>query len=409
MVNPTSGMSPAAQRAWQTYTDALEWIREFIYSREFSDRDVVRRQANQFLMQMQAASYQWVMAPRVDYPRFYRNLYEPMVWNFGFPSPDYGYRWAFVDGSQTYRIQGKRGHYSFFDIQVQPLFGSLPDEEFVKLPTSFYSLDQMDVDADGRFEIIASPDPHDGNWIKLDPKQDRIALFVRECFSDWASARPSFLRIERLDTQQPGNLLFSEAAFVKRLEHAARFVKFIVKNWVGYAFDMSFANQERIVNRFATQNVPANSGVNSSATYHNMVFDIGAHEALIIESDVPTSQYWSFAISDRYTQVVDFMYHQSSLNGHQAHIDSDGKFRAVLSQMDPGIANWLDPVDTASLGLMQFRQFFQNKAVGIPKVTSVEITEVDRLLPKDTPRVSPEQRHQQLAKRATDLLSLYSY
>lgn len=408
MQETPDNMSPAVKVVWQNYLDTLEWVRGFIYSREFSDQEVVRRQANQFLMQMQAASYQWIMAPRVEYPRFYRNIYEPMVWSFGFPSPDYGYRWAFVDGSQSYRIRGQCGDYNFLDIQLQPLFGSLPDEEFVKLPTSFYPLDKMQVDADGSFEIIASPNPHDGNWIKLDPAQDRMALFVRECFTDWGRARPSQLRIEPLaPAAKP--MLWSEDHFIKRVEHAARFVKFIVKNWVSFAFDMSFANQNRQPNVFATQNVPGNSGVNSAAVYHNMVFQLQPDEALIIESDVPSSQYWSFSLSDRYTQLADFTYHQSSLNNDQAHIDSDGKFRAVLSVQDPGIANWIDPVDTASLGLMQFRQFFQQQAVGLPVVTKVAISEVADHLPSDTPRVSPEQRARQLHERSWQVLSLYSY
>jgi hypothetical protein len=62
-------MSPAVERAWRNYLDALEWARRFIFTRELSDHDRVRRAANQFLMQVQAVTYYWVMAPRVDYPR----------------------------------------------------------------------------------------------------------------------------------------------------------------------------------------------------------------------------------------------------------------------------------------------------------------------------------------------------
>ncbi len=402
-------MTPAAKAAWGSYLEALEWIREFIFTREFADRPLVKEQGNQFLMQMQAAAYQWIIAPRVDYPRFYRSIYEPMVWNFGLPSPDYGYRWAFVDGSQTYKIWGKLGKYCFLDIQLQPLFGSVEEAEFMKLPTSFYPFDKMEIEADGSFEIVASPDYHPGNWIQTDPAQDRMALFVRECFNDWENERPSLLRIERVGVSPPRPIQWDEAEFIKNVGHAARFVKFIVKNWIGFAFDLSYKNQGRTFNSFATQVVPANSGVNTAAVYHNMVFSLEPDEALIIESEVPTSTYWSFCLCDRYTQLADFTYHQSSLNGHQARIGSDGKFRAVLSQKDPGVPNWLDPVDTAPLGLMQFRQFFQESAVGLPSVRKVKVEEVRRNLPSDTPSISPEERARQLKDRSWSVLSLYGY
>src|ERR1700722_17023319 len=66
-------MSPAVERAWRNYLEALETCRRFIFSCEFSDRPQIRAEAAEFLMQAQAASYSWIMAPRVDYPRFYVN------------------------------------------------------------------------------------------------------------------------------------------------------------------------------------------------------------------------------------------------------------------------------------------------------------------------------------------------
>jgi hypothetical protein len=162
-------MSDAVERAWRGYLDALEWARRFIFTREFCDRTEVREAANHFLMQVQAASYNWVMAPRVDYPRFYLGIYEPMVWNWALPSPDFRYRWAFIDGTQTYRIWGRRGDARFLDIQLLPSIGSVEKDAFRKLPTASYPVDQMHLEADGSFEIIASPEPHDGNWIRLDP------------------------------------------------------------------------------------------------------------------------------------------------------------------------------------------------------------------------------------------------
>jgi hypothetical protein len=401
-------MSPAVERAWRSYLEALEWARKFIYTRELCDRPQVREAANHFLMQVQAVAYDWVMAPRVDYPRFYLGLFEPMVWNWALPSPDFRYRWAFVDGTQTYRIWGQRGDARFLDIQLLPSIGSVEKEAFRKLPTTSYPLDQMQRDSDGRFEIIASPASHDGNWIKLDPAQDRMTLFIREAFYDWANARPSLLRIERVAAAAARPMRWDEAEMVKHIEQAARFVKYIVEDWGVAAFDVTFKNQDRTPNAFVWQNAPSNSGTNPAARYSNMIYDIGPDEALIIEWDAPTSKYWSFCIADRFLQLADFTYHQSSLNGHQACRDGDGKFRAVLARRDPGVPNWLDPVDN-SLGIVQFRQFFQEVAVDLPRVIGVPVDRIRDHLPSDTPHVSPEQRTQQLRDRSWAVLAMYGY
>jgi hypothetical protein len=405
---PMDQMSPAVESAWRGYLEALEYARKFIYTRELSERPEVRESANHFLMQVQAIAYNWVMAPRVDHPRFYLGLFEPMVWNWALPSPDFRYRWAFVDGSRSYRIWGKRGDARFLDIQVLPSIGSVEQTEFRKLPTSAYPLDQMQLDADGSFEIIASCEPHDGNWIKLDPAQDRITLFIREAFHDWANARPSLLRIERLGDAPARSMRWDEAEMVKHIEQVGRFVKYIIEDWGVAGFDITYKNQNRTPNFFVWQNAPSNSGTNPAARYCNMIYDIGPDDALIIEWDKPTSKYWSFCIADRYMQLADFTYHQSSLNGHQALIDDDGKYRAVLAHADPGVPNWLDPVEN-TLGIIQFRQFFQETAVDLPRVTKVRFDQIRERVPRDTPRVTADQRRGELRDRSWAVLSMYGY
>ena len=49
-----------------------------------------------------------------------------------------------------------------------------------------------------------------------------------------------------------------------------------------------------------------------------------------------------YAIRSYYATVSVLANRQSSLNGHQAVLDPDGVFRAVISARDPGVPNWLD-------------------------------------------------------------------
>jgi hypothetical protein len=236
-----------------------------------------------------------------------------------------------------------------------------------------------------------------------------MMLFVREAFYDWANDRPSLLRIERVGETPPRSLRWDDAGMINHIEQAARFVRHIVEDWGVAGFERAYKNQNKTPDNFVWQVSPGNSGNNPASLNSTLIYDIGPDDALIIEVEKPRSKYWSFCLADRYLQVTDFTYHQSSLNGHQAHIDSDGKFRAVLTQKDPGIPNWLDPVETVPIGLIHFRQFFQDRAVDQPRITKVKFHDIRQHLPAGTPHVSTEERALQLRDRSWACLQLYGY
>jgi hypothetical protein len=85
------------------------------------------------------------------------------------------------------------------------------------------------------------------------------------------------------------------------------------------------------------------------------------------------------------------------LNDVQARIDSDGRFRAVVSRRDPGVPNWLDKADYP-WGIVQLRW---NRASDHPDPTmkKVPFAAVRDHLPADTPVVTPEARREQLRAR----------
>ena len=85
------------------------------------------------------------------------------------------------------------------------------------------------------------------------------------------------------------------------------------------------------------------------------------------------------------------------LHGHQARIDADGRFRAVVAPRDPGVPNWLD---TAGIlhGAIQGRW---NRASSAPQptLTRVALEDVRNHLPADTPVVTSEERERVLRER----------
>ena len=76
---------------------------------------------------------------------------------------------------------------------------------------------------------------------------------------------------------------------------------------------------------------------------------------------------------------------------------SDGWFRAVISERDPGVPNWLDKADYP-WGVIQMRW---NRASEYPDPTikKVPVADVRAHLPADTPVVTPEERAESLRRR----------
>ena len=402
----TVHISPAVDAAWKLYYEKVERTRQAIYSSRFSGRPDVQRAANEYFLSLQAVAYTTFMAPRSAYPLFYvHSRYEPQIFGYGLLNPDFRYRGATVDGARTYRIWGRRGTTRFLDFQVDvaPDGRSGPKSE----PKN-YRLDNFQAGSDGRFEIIASADPHPGNWIALPGSAPHVAISVREALYDWEHETLTELHIEVQDDKPLPGPLLSEQEFLQRLEVVGDMVGYIAENWGMMLVDLTLRMAEGQRNRFGWQKLPSSAGTNPNANYANCIYDLADDEALLIEFDAPTGLYWGIQLGDVYLRSTDAIYHQSSLNGHQALRSADGKIRIVLSKQDPGVPNWLDSVDN-QLGIIQFRQYFTDAVVPLPKTRVVDKRKIVDFLPADTPRISPEQRGKSLRSRRLAMLRHYGY
>jgi hypothetical protein len=119
---------------------------------------------------------------------------------------------------------------------------------------------------------------------------------------------------------------------------------------------------------------------------------------LILEAEVPQScVYWSTILTNDLFETTDWYNHQSSLNGTQAIVDSDGVFRAVISEKDPGVPNWLDTAGYRS-GSIQGRWNGCSEQP-VPSVRKVAFADLRRLLPQDTKLITPAERDKNIRDR----------
>jgi hypothetical protein len=389
----SAGIAPGSLPSWADQMKALERVGDELLAtwRPDGATEAETQDMNKLALSILATGYLCRVYTGPDRPQFMP------LWNFAFnqggPDPDYVYSTAEIDAAGTYRLSGFRGTSRFVEITQQSWDMLTPALLSTGGPVDNLDLDEVTLGEDGYFSVLVSaerPEGYDGDWWAMLPETRR--LFVRKCACDWRNEVDASLAIARVD--QPGADMAPE-------EIAQRFSE--LADWVVdmISFDMAlirFYREKHGVNTLLRSGVIDEMGGLPKQAYYDGMHEIADDECLIVETDLPeTVRYWQILVGDDRFCTVDWVNRQSSLNDHQAHIDSDGRFRAVISRLDPGVPNWLDKADFP-WGVIQIR-WNQASSYPDPTVTKVALAEVRNHLPADTPVVTPDQRRQQLAAR----------
>ena len=81
----------------------------------------------------------------------------------------------------------------------------------------------------------------------------------------------------------------------------------------------------------------------SSAGHYELTPD----QALIITLPMTDAPYLGFQLGSLWYISLDYINHQTSLNGTQAQADPDGKIRIVVADRNPGVTNWVETLGHA--------------------------------------------------------------
>ncbi len=74
-------------------------------------------------------------------------------------------------------------------------------------------------------------------------------------------------------------------------------------------------------------------------------FDLAPDEAMIVtvpDAGRELAPYQGIQLGSMWYISLDYINHQTSLTADQARLDPDGRLRFVISDSDPGVANWLE-------------------------------------------------------------------
>jgi hypothetical protein len=388
ITEPENPQESLVTAAWQRYRNDIETLHADMRAVKFASGNAEEEiRGIAWLLQAQAAAYNLTIAPRSSHPVFYKNIvFEPGIYSWLMPNPDFLYRYAFVDGARRFRICGRRGTSHFLEAQVISGFWGDPKIKLMKT----FDFDKFGIAAGESFEIEigSAASEADAGYIAIDPDAEINTLIIREALYDWNVERHSELTIKPIETL-PAPAPLNAAAMVERLDAASRMIRFCFKTFSAEltqgVIDAVGFNKFLVVDTSKDEHAS-----NPSAGYVPAAFDLQQNEALVVEVAPPRARYWGMQVGDLWWQCTDYVHRQSSLNGRQVIADADGKIRIIVAATDPGVANWLD-TGGIDRGIILLRWYFAED-YPVPRTCLVPMDRLAAELPAGTQTVTPELR-----------------
>lgn len=326
-----------------------------------------------------------------DFPHFVRSA-TPYT-KVGLDNPDTLYFSARIRDDAEYVVRGRRG--TSTDVSFQILAG---DYTPAVVPDSLNAFDDRDIDiaTDGSFELRFGPPRADApaNYFALGP--GAAMLLVREVFSDWTTT-PGTIAIARADRIGAAPELADEARQAKRFGAAGKslvgqlktFLQF--PEWFYLKLPVNTMTEPRLT--------PGGLATQYSSVGH---YELSEDEALIVTVPASDAPYQGFQLGTMWYVSMDFVNHQTSLTADQARRDPDGQLRFVVSEQNPGVANWLECTghDRGYLQIRWQRTSREFTPADGPTVEKVSFAALAEALPNyDAARVTADEWRERIAAR----------
>ncbi|MHA7835904.1 MAG: DUF1214 domain-containing protein [bacterium] len=331
-------------RSWEAFCDALKGAGQTILAEGAPDSPLDRAEGYRYLTRLTRAALE-AFVEHADplAPVLHRPVHETA--KIGADNPDNYYQHATISGACEYRIRGRRNtvHYLDFGTQSAGVASTGDSEQGGHLDAS-----DLEMDAEGRFEIVLSCEQRPGNWLRMTP--DTTALIVRQTFLDRTKEVPADLTIERVGGDGRPTPITPESLDAS-LQQASGLVVGCASLFSGWA--QGFRAHTNELPKF-DDSVSMGAGGDPNISYYHSYWALGPDEALVIEATPPECDSWNFQLDNHWMESLDYRYYRIHVNKHTAHYEPDGSVRIVVAHEDPGVPNWVNTVGH-SQGTMCFR------------------------------------------------------
>lgn len=284
--------------------------------------------------------YVWADTAR---PRFVDIVGPYKKW--GGDNADAYYQFAPIDPRRTYRVRGKVGDAVYLSLTV---YGGPDDGRYSeRIVGTVNDRDHLDIAPDGTFEIVLSPDEHEGVWIKLEP--DAVAAITRDYLVDPVDGRRAEWHIEADDP--PATYREEDADLARRFRAALTWVREQAK-----IVPLALGEPNSIDEPYP---VPEQTygWAAGDAAYAMGSFALSDDEMLVIEGRSPECAFWNLCLWNQFLHTYNYEYEPVTINGGQVQYEPDGSWRIVVAGRDPGHPNWVS-TQGHPRGRIWFRWFY---------------------------------------------------
>ncbi len=364
----------------QPLQDAIAEAEELIANAPFIRTEADRLEGYDYLSGRIRMAMQMAFDYDLDRPLFVNPTHQ--FSRQGLDNPDAVYFNAFLREGVEYVVRGRRG--TSADLSFQVMGGTYTADSAA---TSLMAFDdrELDVRPDGTFEFRYTAEP------------GAKTMIVREVFNDWDTEERGTLTIERPDTLGRPAKELTEATLRKKYDVAARSLVGSIQTW--FAFPHFFQYKEPVNTLTPPQSTPGGLASQRSSIGH---YELEEDQAIILTvPECVDCSYQGIQIGSDWYASTDYETHQTSLTKAQAVTDPDGKIRVVISEQNPGIANWLETTGHRTGSMMlrwqRLERDLTQEADG-PTLEVVPFAEVEQHLPHFAP-ITPEEYAARIAAR----------
>lgn len=325
-----------AEQAWLDFCEELKGAGRVLLREELELDALDRAEGLRYLSRLTRAGL-FAFAEKTG-PRHPVFAPLPDLVKMGLDNPDNHYLSASIQGGLDYRIRGRRGsiHYLSFAAQSQ----NFAVRDKITGGAGHLHDAQLEIDADGCFEILASAKEQPGNWLRL--ARDSSQILCRQTFLDRAREVPVALEIECLQRDgAPGPLELDRVQ--GHLLGAARYASGIAQWFADWVLEMGNHADWNAFHRPPPEQHRLVGGDPEIQT-HLGRWKLAPGEALVIDLEPPECDYWNFQLGNIWAESLDHRFARVHLNSASAQAAPDGRVRIVVAETDPGQPNWVETV-----------------------------------------------------------------
>ena len=401
--NPQSDEQEAMNAVWAQFAEDVAELADTIENAPFNRDEQTAAAGYRHIARFLAtflADFTDLRNP--DYPQFAR--FPNSVARIGWDNPDNPYLAFAVRGDHTYRLRGNTENFDLVTINAYSgMLGHTPVTD-IRTVSSVAS-DDLVIDGNGDFVLTLSATPAEGDWLKLEP--DAYIVVIRRLVSDWERTDEGLWEVLNLTTLGQGSPRPTPESVARSLDDAvtqAQSLRELLTIAHRITFQLAQSPNEVSEPAETDPNLPMADPFQAASRGY---FKLDEDEALLVEAPVADCRYSNIQLANPWMESLDYASHQSSLNHRTTHVDADGRVRYVISLRDPGVHNWLDTAGWSEGSLCARWTYCTEYPSGI-SARLIKISELDRHLPADTPRIDPRERERIVAARQAAISRRYA-